>query len=160
MNVELKISILEKNADLLLGLLEEIPEEILKDRRIKNKWSIHEHVCHLYEAQKMMMKRFMIFKNEKEPVFKPYLPGSKETPDNHLLDMDLKQCLSEFMKERLDLVKFLKTFDHEDWNNNATHPEYRMFTAEVFLRHILMHDHLHMYRIEELWLTNDEYLPN
>jgi len=27
-------------------------------------------------------------------------------------------------------------------------------------RHILMHDHWHMYRMEELWLTRDAYLQH
>lgn len=38
--------------------------------------------------------------------------------------------------------------------------QFRMieYTPEIMLGHLVMHDQLHMYRIEELWLTRDEFL--
>ena len=45
-----------------------------------------------------------------------------------------------------------------DWEKTATHPEYEQYSLIILARHILMHDHWHMYRMEELWLTRDEYL--
>ena len=50
-------------------------------------------------------------------------------------------------------------FDVEHWTRKAKHKEYIEYTPYIMLRHILMHDHFHMYRIEELWLTTDEFLP-
>lgn len=43
-------------------------------------------------------------------------------------------------------------------SRSARHPEYTLYTPYVMLRHMMMHDYLHMYRIEELWLTRPEYL--
>ena len=34
----------------------------------------------------------------------------------------------------------------------------KKYNFEIVLNHILFHDYWHMYRIEELWLTKDEYL--
>jgi len=159
MTINDKLEIMGQTPDILNELLDEVPDYILKTRRIKNKWSIHEHVCHLYESQKMMIKRFRVFKSTNNPKFVPYLPGSPETPDNNLQKMDMQMCKTGFKKDRNELITFLQTFTEVDWENRGGHPEYKVFTPAIFLRHIMMHDHFHMYRIEELWLTSEEFLP-
>ncbi len=159
MTIEDKLKILESAPNILLELIQEIPEQLFKTKRIAGKWCIHEHVCHLYESQLMMTERFKTFKNLKNPSFKPYLPGTSQTPENDLFEMDLHKSLENFKTDRKELVKYLKSFTVEDWDNEGNHREYVTYTPAIFLRHIMMHDHLHMYRIEELWLTTDEYLP-
>ena len=52
----------------------------------------------------------------------------------------------------------IRSADKSIWIKEAEHPEYHIYTPYIMLRHRLMHDHFHMYRIEELWLTNEEYL--
>ena len=158
MNIAAHIDILKKAPDLLEELISEIPTAILKKRRKTGKWSIHEHACHLCESQKMMIERFKVFKFTTNPRFDPYLPGTAETPDDVLLHMDLQSSLQIFRKDRKKLIDLLHAFDENDWNKEAIHPEYIKFTPAIFLRHIVMHDHFHMYRIEELWLTTDAYL--
>jgi uncharacterized damage-inducible protein DinB len=152
------ISIITKAPSLLRELISEIPENMLKEKRRPGKWSIHENACHLAEVHPMMIERFRRFKSEKKPEFKPYLPGSDTTPDDNLIDLDLAECLQRFEKDRAVLLSIVSTFSEGNWLNEAQHPEYIKFTAEIFLRHIMMHDQLHMYRIEELWLTRDEFI--
>jgi len=152
------ISILEKAPSTLKDLLSEIPGNMLKIKRRPEKWSIHENACHLAEVHPMMIKRFKRFKSEKNPEFKPYLPGSDTTPDDNLIDLNLIESLARFEDDRKELIELVSTFTEQDWINEAIHPEYIIFTAEIFLRHIMMHDQLHMYRIEELWLTRDAFL--
>ena len=159
MTIDDKLDIIAQTPFILNELVGEIPLDLLKVRRITGKWCIHEHVCHLFEAQEMMRERFKTFKAVKNPTFTHYLPGSNVETDK-LLDMDMKQALLGFSEERMELVKFLKTFNAGDWYNAGKHPEYTSYTPFIFLRHIMMHDHLHMYRIEELWLTSDQYLRN
>lgn len=158
MNRQDILSIIEKAPSLLEDLISEIPGEILKLKRRPGKWSIHENACHLAEVHRMMIERFKLFKTVRNPVIKPYLPGSTETPDDYLMDLDLHDCLGRFRKDRAIMLDLLQTFSEEDWTNPGSHPEYIKFNPEIFLRHIMMHDHLHMYRIEELWLTTPDYL--
>jgi len=40
----------------------------------------------------------------------------------------------------------------------TSRPEYENYSLFILVRHILMHNHWHMYRMEELWLTRDAYL--
>ncbi len=157
MDIQSKLNMLGNAPELLEELIGEIPREILKLRRIPNKWSIHEHACHLSVSQHLIIKRFETFKNTQNPVFEPYLPGTTVSDDD-LIDMDLAICLADFRINRKRLIGLLKQFENEDWVNEARHAEYFRFNPLIFLRHIMMHDHLHMYRIEELWLTVDNFL--
>ncbi len=143
---------------LLQNLIEEIPKKLLKQERITGKWSIHEHGCHIIVVQPMLIKRMEKFLNETNPVFKPYLPNKKEKPEN-LMNMNLNEKTNQFPDYRKKLINIALNFSEADFNKKAVHPEYRLYTPYILLRHILMHDFLHMYKIEELWLTNDSYLP-
>ena len=107
MTVKDKIEILAKTPHILKELISEIPDDILNQRRIKGKWSIREHTCHLCESQGMMLDRFNIFKNQKHPIFTAYLPGSKENPTEHLSHMDLNDCLQKFKNDRKELIDLL-----------------------------------------------------
>jgi 2-polyprenyl-3-methyl-5-hydroxy-6-metoxy-1,4-benzoquinol methylase/uncharacterized damage-inducible protein DinB len=142
---------------LLSALIDNIPKEMLKVRRIPGKWSIHEHACHLADVQPMLIERLRRFKQEERPVFTPYIPG-KTVPDDHLLKMDLAEMLSQFASDRIELLTLAGTFREDIAEKQGVHDEYSQYTPHILLRHILMHDYLHMYRIEKLWLTKEEYL--
>ena len=69
------------------------------------------------------------------------------------MKMDLKSTFTEFENLRKKVIDISNNLDKSIWNKEADHPEYKVYTPYVMLRHLLMHDHYHMYRIEELWLT-------
>lgn len=159
MTIEDKIAILSQTPHILKELVNEIPTDLLNVKRQAGKWCIHEHVCHLFEAQHMMLERFKTLKSVKNPSFKPYLPGTSEiATSSKLIDMNMEKCLTGFKHERIKLLEFLKFYTKDDWKNEGIHPEYVQYNPAIFLRHIMMHDHLHMYRIEELWLTTNAFI--
>ena len=43
----------------------------------------------------------------------------------------------------------------EDWQRTAEHEEYRQYSEWIMFRHLLTHEMLHAYRIEELLLKKD-----
>jgi hypothetical protein len=149
---------LENAPDILERLLADIPEGRLKQVRQPGKWSAHSHACHLAVAQPMLLQRFRRFEEEAEPVFKPYFPD-KEAGDEALLGMDLAASLASFRDRRRELMERVSKKDDPFWDKPAIHPEYDQYTPLIMIRHIMMHDYLHMYRIEELWLTRSEFLP-
>ncbi len=150
------ISCLEQSPKLLSSLIESVPSEFLKKERIPGKWSIHENACHLSRAELMINDRFRKFVEYENPEFTPYLPGNTVKED--LLVLDLKTELIHFEKLRKDTTGLLKMFDNSIWKRKASHPQYIDYDARILARHTLMHDHFHMYRIEELWLTKDEFI--
>ena len=118
---------LERIPGMLEKLLSAIPGSIRKKRRIKNKWSIHEHACHIIDVQTMLIQRFKKFKNEQHPVFKPYLPGKTVSKD-HLMDLDLEEMLSKFKGYREELVDMVRGFSKKEWDRSGSHDEYEEYT--------------------------------
>lgn len=151
------ITTLGEAPHILKGLIREIPESLRKEKRIAGKWTIHEHACHLDVVQDMILERFRIFREQEHPEFQAYMPG-KNVSDAELINMDLHQSISAFQQKRTRLLELIGTFDNSTWTKKATRPRYTEFTPFIFLRHVMMHDHFHMYRIEELWITRDNYL--
>lgn len=151
------ITTLQEAPHILKGLMRDIPESLHKERRVAGKWTIHEHACHLDVVQDMILERFRIFKEQEHPEFQAYMPG-KNVSDAELISMDLRQSLIAFEQKRARLLELINTYDDSTWTKNAIHPRYKVLTPFIFLRHVMMHDHFHMYRIEELWITRNEYL--
>ncbi len=106
----------------------------------------------------MIIDRFRLFIREDEPEFTPYIPGKTDS-DVNLLEMDLEATLELFPGRRNDLIELFKNMPSDFWHKQGRHREYLEYTPYILLRHVLMHAHFHMYKIEELWLTTDEYLP-
>ena len=149
------LSCLEKTPDVLKELLAGVPGSLLKKRRIGNAWSIHEHACHIATGDQIgVLDRLEQFREEDCPEFVP-LSGESFPPD-HLLKMDLDQAMARFFSDRAELLRQARNMDATLWDKESNHPEYIRFTPYIMLRHRLMHDHLHLYRIEELWLTRNE----
>jgi hypothetical protein len=152
------IACLEKTPVLLKNLLAQVPRERLKERRIPGKWSIHEHACHVAAGdQAGFLERWWKFQREERPAFVP-LSGASYPPD-HFLRMELDHVLISFFDTRAELARLARAADDAFWSRQADHPEYEMYTPYIMLRHRLMHDHFHLYRIEELWLTRDGQPP-
>ncbi len=159
MNIEIQkmIVALSYTPDILFDFIKDIPKPERKKKRRPGKWSIHENACHLAQAEKMINQRFVLFTEEEQPQFDPYLPGDTVSDDG-LMDLDLQAELNSFRELRKYTVAMLRFFNPEDWEKEASHPEYYRYNPKILLRHTLMHDHFHMYRIEELWLTKTEFL--
>jgi len=152
------LELLDKTPALLRDMLQAIPAEKLKQRRIPGKWSIHEHACHIAYVQPMLAGRIRTFIAEEKPVFTSYIPGDT-TPPDELLNLDLEETLAGFPRARREFTELCRSQGAGFWERVAEHEEYELYTPYILIRHILMHDHTHMYRMEELWLTLDEHLP-
>ncbi len=148
------INFLEKTPSILRGLMAELPEAVLKERRIPGKWSAHEHACHIARVQTIQNGRLKRFLTEERPVFAPYVPG-KSTPEDELMMMDLSGALDDFAASRAEFIAGLR--GAKDWEKTGEHPEYDAYSLAFMARHVLFHDYVHMYRIEELGFTR--HLP-
>jgi len=65
----------------------------------------------------------------------------------------LKNTGSE--EDKAKLIEELKKLSPADWQRTADHLEYSHYTVFIMFRHLALHDHLHIYRIEELLLKKD-----
>jgi uncharacterized damage-inducible protein DinB len=149
---------LQRSPRVLAAFVAAIPEDRRNLRRGEGFWTIAEHVSHLAQVQPMLMERLQRLRDEAHPVFVPYIPGEDETEPDTPEVMAMKDALGQFDRFRSGQVALLTQADEDAWRKTGAHPEYEQYSLYILARHILMHDHWHMYRMEELWLTRDAYL--
>ena len=152
-NIEAVLSNLE-NAPAILEIVREIPENFRRRRPSPEKWSAHEHACHLAEVHRLFFDRLESMLNAENPTIKPYFPDVADAPDA-LLNADLDESLARFAADRNKLIEKLKSLSPEQWRRAAKHEEYSHYSIFIMFPHLSLHDYLHIYRIEELLLRKD-----
>ncbi len=156
------IESLERSPIILSQFIQSVPDRFLKQRRGEGFWTIKEHAIHLAQVQPMLLERLNRFVEEDRPEFVPFIPedeSSKPKPDEQIeIEMDLKTALQDFESFRKMQLSLISSVSPAVWKKEAIHPEYIQYSFYILVRHILMHDHWHMYRMEELWLAKDDYL--
>jgi hypothetical protein len=147
---------LESSSEVLKNFVDGIPEEDIIAHRRPDVWSIRHHVFHLAGTQEVMYGRIVQFRRDKHPVIVPFNPGDSDTGVTTYRSVaDAMSVFHIWREKQIDEIKIL---EESDLYNPGTHPEYRRYDLMILIRHILMHDYWHMYRIEELWLLKDEFL--
>jgi hypothetical protein len=153
-NAGVIVASLERAPSLLVPLVREVPQAILKRRPRPGKWSAHEHACHLATIHPVMFARLDLMLTDPRPRIVPYFPSSEEE-EGALLKVELDEAMERFSNDRCRLVERLNTLSAEDWLRSAEHGEYTHYSVFIMFRHLAMHDMFHAYRIEELLLKRD-----
>ena len=151
MNREIEhiLQALGESPRLLKELITEIDPKLYKKEIIKGKWSIHEHATHIAVGDLYgFQKRIKAFKQEEKPIFQP-LSGD-DFDDTFFMELNLEKVIHDFFEIRQKTIELAKEFNSNDWNKLAIHPEYKTYTPYIMLRHLLMHDHNHLYKIEDM----------
>ncbi len=147
--IETILNALNETPRLLKELIFEIDPKLYKKKIIPDKWSIHEHATHLAVGDVYgFQKRLEDFKQIEKPTFEP-LSGDN-FDKNFFMELDLNKTLEDFFTIRQKTIEIAKEFSSNDWNKLAVHPEYKTYTPYIMLRHLLMHDHNHLYKIEDM----------
>jgi uncharacterized damage-inducible protein DinB len=152
------LEVLRRTPKVLSEFAKTIPDDKLEWRRGEDFWTIGEHVSHLARVQPMLLERIQRFMREERPEFVPYLPGEDEDEPDAPEPLDVSDALDQFEQHRKEQLSLLEEAAENIWQRQALHPEYDRYSFYILIRHILMHDYWHMYRMEELWLTRDAYL--
>jgi hypothetical protein len=146
---------LTNNKRILRQLVSVIEAEAIH-RRIKDYWTIYEHVDHLVVTQKMLLGRIRQFLAEERPVMKPYIPEDKPEVEN--ASKSAAELVDEFERLRDEQVSLIKKAKRGVWQKAGIHPEYKKYSFEILIRHTLLHDSFHMWRMEELWIEKEELI--
>lgn len=157
MSCEALIRGLKLGPKVLEDFVADIPESELHVKRGEGFWSLYEHAEHLGIVQLMLHKRLERFVKEQRPEFVPYFPDEKEQPKEKKVK-PVAELLLFYSRWRQKQVELIEHGGEALWEKEAIHPEYKRYGFKILVRHILLHDYSHLYRMEELWLTRDEYL--
>lgn len=154
MDTQTLIDSLQAAPGIIIGLVREVPRQNLKRRPEPNKWSAHEHACHISTGQAAFLSRLELMLSEPIPQIKSIEP-SREEEAGALLSVDLDEALSRYVGERALVVKRLQGLSAEDWQRTAEHEAFSHYSVDIMFRHLLVHEMLHAYRIDELMLKKD-----
>ena len=153
-NVDAVLAALERAPAIVIPLVREVPQPILKRRPKPSKWSAHEHACHLATIHPVMSARLDLMLTDPNPRISPFFPSAEEE-EGALLKVNLDEAMERFSSDRQRLVQRLRGLSGEDWQRTAEHSEYTHYSVFIMFRHLAMHDMFHAYRIEELLLKKD-----
>ena len=154
MDTQTLIASLEAAPGIIIGLVREVPPQNLKRRPSPNKWSAHEHACHLTTGHETFLARLDLMLTAALPRIKSMQPSADEEAGS-LLSVDLDEALGRYARERAQVVERLKELSPEDWQRTAEHEAFSHYSVHIMWRHVLMHEMLHAYRIDELMLKKD-----
>ena len=154
MDTQTLIATLEAAPGIIIGLIREVPSQNLKRRPAPNKWSAHEHACHISTGQAAFLARLELMLSEPHPQIRSMEPSPEEEAGS-LLSVDLEESLGRYVRERGLVVKRLKELSAEDWQRTAEHEAFSHYSVHIMFRHVLVHEMLHAYRIDELMLKKD-----
>jgi predicted alpha/beta superfamily hydrolase len=147
---------LENAPSLLIPLIRDVPEPLRKRRLTPDKWSAHEHFCHVVSLEARFRRRLERMLAEENPKLESIYPTPEEERGG-LLTWDLEETAERFTRERGELAALLRALPPEAWARTGRHPDYEGYTVFILARHISLHDMLHGYRIEDV-LQRREWL--
>ena len=140
---------LDETPRLLKELISEIPEELHRKKIIEGKWTIHENATHIAVGDIYgFQKRIKDFKMNTKPKFEPL--SGESFPKDFFISLNLNEAIEKFYMIRTETINLAKSLNEFDWSKEAKHPEYWKYTPYIMLRHLLMHDHSHLYKIEDM----------
>lgn len=136
--------------------LAQIPEESRVIKRNADTWTIKEHIFHLVGVQEMLIGRMNKIIQENDPKIEPYFPD-KEKDTKKEKYRSINSALKDYKRFRKQETAIIKNLDNITLDKTADHKEYIKYTIRLMISHMIYHEYWHMYRIEEIWLTKDEY---
>ena len=148
------ISALGTAPGVIIPLIREVPPNILKRRPGPAKWSAYEHAIHLSQSDVAFRARLELILSTPEPLIET-IENSPEDEAGAMLEIDLDESLDRYTRERASLVERLKQLSPEEWRKTAVHEAFDHYSVFIMFRHLLNHEMLHAYRIEELLLKKD-----
>lgn len=138
----------------IIPLIREVPPNILKRRPVPGKWSAYEHAIHLSQSDAAFRARLDLILSADEPLIET-IENSPEDEAGAMLEVNLDESLDRYSRERISLVERLRGLSPADWQRTAVHQAFERYSVFIMFRHVLNHEMLHAYRIEELLLKKD-----
>jgi hypothetical protein len=148
------ISALEKAPGVIIPMIREVPPHVLKRRPSPHKWSAYEHAIHLSQTDAPFRERLDLILSTPNPVIET-IENSPDDEAGAMLEVDLDESLERYVRERAALVERLEQLSSDDWQKTAVHEAFDHYSVFIMFRHVLNHEMLHSYRIEELLLKKD-----
>jgi len=144
------IETLSRTPAVLQHLLAEIPADRHDGRRFEGQWGVKEWLCHLVDAQDVLLGRFRQFETEDDPLIADYeMPPPS---DIRYRDHDFSTALTRFADVRARTVTQLRAYDDAFWGRRGRHESFSPYGTRILLMHMLNVDYAHLFGIENAGL--------
>jgi len=111
---------LEKTSFQILEITNGMSEQDLSFKPV-GKWSIKEHIGHLWVLEPLWQKRFLEIKGNQAEMSPAELNNTAK--DNALINQyDIEKITADFQQERKHTIRLLKSFNEENLLNSLYHP--------------------------------------
>lgn len=144
------IEIMSHTPTVLESLIDQIPSDRRDTRQIEGQWSVKEWLCHLIDAQDILMHRFKQFETEDDPLIADYEPPPQT--DTRYLGRDFNESLVEFAQVGENTVKQLQSYDAAYWKRTGRHESFSPYGTKILLGHTLNVDYAHLFSMERIGL--------
>ena len=144
------IQVLSQTPAVLRHLLSEIPADRRDARRCEGQWSVKEWLCHLVDAQDVLMARFSQFDTEANPLIVDYQPPPQS--DTRYQDRDFESAVVQFTNVRRASIRALQGYPEAFWNLSGRHESFSPYGTRILLSHMLNVDYAHLFAFEKLGL--------
>lgn len=145
---------LEKSADKVREIIREIPEQEL-NYKPGGKWSIKEHIGHLWILEPLWQKRFSEIKENKTEM-SPADLNNTATDEALFNQYAIEKIVNGFERERKDTVHLLKRFSGKDFQYSLYHPRLKQLMRIIDLMYFVAeHDEHHFINSAEDGVCSD-----
>lgn len=134
---------LEKISDKLREIISGIPEQEL-NYKPDGKWSVKEHIGHLWILEPLWQKRFAEIKDNKTEM-SPADLNNTATDEALFNQYEIEKILSDFQQERQNTIQLLENFKGEDFQHSLYHPRLKQPMRIIDLMYFVAeHDEHHL----------------
>lgn len=145
------LAILQSTPERLKAALAGVPKKLLTWRPAPGKWSIHEVVCHMRDAERDgYLLRFTKILGEDNPTF-PDVDGDKLALERQYDRLILRDVLRDWRAARKEVLAVLRKVKPEQWQRMGTHETAGPMSLETILqRQAVGNDEAHLGQIEHI----------
>jgi len=149
------IQSLENNIAIFNSILSGVDENLQVWKFNKEKWSLLEIICHLYDEEREDFRTRLKSVLEDPEKELPAINPVAWVLERKYSQKDYTDTLDAFLDEREESIKWLRSLNNPQWDNAYIHPKLGAMSGNLFLANWLEHDYLHLRQILTL---KHEYL--
>ena len=145
------VAIVRSTQDRLKAALAGVPKKLLTWRPAPGKWSIHEIICHMRDAERLgYLHRYTRILAEDNPTF-PDVDGDALALERQYRRLSLRDTLRDWRIARKESLAVLKKVKAPQWSRLGTHETAGPMSLETILqRQALGNDEAHLAQIENI----------
>jgi antitoxin (DNA-binding transcriptional repressor) of toxin-antitoxin stability system len=145
------LTVVRSTPDRLKAALAGVPKTVLMWRPAPGKWSIHEIVCHMRDAERLgYLHRYTEILAKDNPTF-PDVDGDALALERQYRRLNLREVLRDWRAARKESLALLKRVKAGEWTRIGTHEILGPLSLETVLqRQARGNDDAHLVQIENI----------